>query len=248
MSCGDFGWSDWWHHVLHRNSTDRELARIEAEHFKLARASRRHLHSRQLALSYDLKAYTIYNQRVALREREQQQLLTAAQSQLNQRKVETISKRIEHLQQMYIHVNPQLLSDLNARHDLTSLTSPQAQAMPATPPTYTAPSPRHAAVAVPFSPLLPLPLPLPTAPPSHSSSFSPTHKLHPAGESITYVNMSSQSVSSRAILSSPSRPASSTTLGGVDEGDVGESPPPYFYHDHTHMSTAKVHIMLGQES
>ena len=247
MPCGEFGWSDWWHRALHRHPTDRELARLESEHLAMARAARRHLRSRQLALSYDLKAYTVFNQRVALREREQRQQLALPSTQRDHNRVEAATKRIQQLQAMYIVVNPQLLAELNARHELVP-GSPQVQAMPPAYPAYPSPSalssPRMA--ALPISPRPPLPLPLPSAPPSPNSYASPTSPCDAqrGGESVTY--MSSHSVSSYAIPSS-SRPLS-TTQGGGDEGEHGgDSPPPYYYQYAKPPSTAQLHVMLGQE-
>ena len=259
MPCSEFGLSDWWFGLLNRDATDSHLASLERDHLRLARAARRHLHSRQLALSHELKALTVFNQRVSLRLSEQRQALSKAQSAHNFRKADSVQRCIHKLEAMLITVDLQQVQGVNSRLPYSAPAPPQPQAMAATYPTYA-----HPGVPVPVAlPLVPLPSP------SYSSRY-PAGAMRPppsaphasgsqermTGESVTY--MSGQSMSSRALGSAVLSSSSSSTASPLSAsyGDrrrdvevMGDSPPPYYYHEAYPkiQSTSKVHVMLGEE-
>ena len=238
MPCGTSSWDDWYRRVFKSSPTDRYLARLENQHLKLARAARRTLRNRQLAITYEIKALAVFNQRVAIREQEERCLYMQAVATHNPKKAAKHQAKIAELQKQYISIPQQDLSDLNAR---PSPDAPLPHAMPGSP---SSPLTFNALVS-PFPSSPPsfgavVAVPLPSAPPPATLDFDGGGAV---GESVTY--MSGQSQASRATPSS----VRFNSMAAVPTEYV-ESPPPYYspHAQHGYGSTAKMHVVLGQES
>lgn len=83
-------------------SSDRELARLQRAHLVLADASLSTLKDAHLCTVYHIKAFTVYNQRVALAEEQQRRLFLAARARHNSRQAERHLAFLHELQSRYV--------------------------------------------------------------------------------------------------------------------------------------------------
>ena len=82
--------------------TDRELARLQRAHLVLANASLSTLKDPHLCSLYHVKAFTVYNQRVAICEEEQRSLYLQAQARHDSRGAERHLSLMRELHSRYV--------------------------------------------------------------------------------------------------------------------------------------------------